>query len=432
MLNPKKLIDEKPMTLLQYTTVFICFLMNMLDGMDVMVISYTAPAIAKSWSISPQALGVVFSSGLVGMTVGTLFIAPFADRIGRKSILLLSGLIMGVCIYLTAFSTSITELLIYRFVSGLGIGSMLASTASLTAEYTPNKTRNFYVSFVLAGYPVGAVLSGMVAAKVIPTAGWEQMFRIAGYASFASVPLIYLFLSESIDFYLRTQPANALAKLNKILVKINSQPISHLPEINKKITSKLPVGELLHSDYRKATFQLWIALFMAFAAMYFLVSWIPKLASDAGLSMDLAIYAGTIFNVGAFFGIVTQGYFSTKFGLKKTLSVFLLLTGVLMASFGLFIGTNWLLLIIALLGFGIQGGFVGLYAVAARMYPTEFRTTGVGWSMGAGRLGGIIGPIFGGILIGAGLGISANFIVFAIPSIIAGWVTARLSSKEIN
>ncbi|WP_064197754.1 MULTISPECIES: MFS transporter [Emticicia] len=429
--NPKALIDKNPMTGLQYSTIFICFLMNMLDGMDVLVISYTAPAIAKAWDVSPQALGTVFSAGLFGMTIGTLFLAPFADKIGRKAIILISGIIMGVCIYLTSYATSITELLIYRFVSGLGIGSMLASTASLASEYTPNKTRDFWVSFVISGYPIGAVIAGLVAAKVIPTDGWQQMFRIAGIASMFSVPLILFFLSESIDFYLRTQPQNALEKLNKILTKMNIQPLESLPII-EKIKSKLPVDQLLKTDFKKPTLQLWAALFMAFAALYFLTSWIPKLAKDAGLSMELAIYAGTVFNIGAFFGIITQGYFSSKYGLKKTLGIILVLTGVLMASFGLFIGSDVILLILALLGFGIQGGFVGLYALSARLYPTEFRTTGVGWAMGAGRLGGIVGPMIGGLLIGAGLGIATNFLIFAIPAALSGIITSRIDSKEIS
>lgn len=429
--NPKALIDKNPMTGLQYSTIFICFLMNMLDGMDVLVISYTAPAIAKAWDISPQALGTVFSAGLFGMTIGTLFLAPFADKIGRKAIILISGIIMGVCIYLTSYATSITDLLIYRFISGLGIGSMLASTASLASEYTPNKTRDFWVSFVISGYPIGAVVAGLVAAKVIPTDGWQQMFRIAGIASMFSVPLILFFLSESIDFYLRTQPQNALEKLNKILTKMNIQPLESLPIIDK-IKSKLPVDQLLKTDFKKPTLQLWAALFMAFAALYFLTSWIPKLAKDAGLSMELAIYAGTVFNIGAFFGIITQGYFSSKYGLKKTLGVILVLTGVLMASFGLFVGSDVILLILALLGFGIQGGFVGLYALSARLYPTEFRTTGVGWAMGAGRLGGIVGPMIGGLLIGAGLGIATNFLIFAVPALLSGLITAKIDSKEIS
>ncbi len=429
--SPKNLIDQSPISNLQYATLFVCFLMNMLDGMDVLVISYTAPAIAKAWNISPAALGTVFSAGLFGMTLGTLFLAPFADKIGRKAIILISGAIMGVCIYLTSFATSITELLIYRFVSGLGIGSMLASTAALGAEYSNAKGRNFWVAFVVAGYPVGAVLSGLAAAKIIPTEGWQEMFRVAGIASMLSVPVVYLFLSESIDYYLHTQPKGALEKANRLLEKMGISSLQSLPDV-EKVNHQLPIGRLLDSEYKKPTIQLWIALFMAFAALFFLTSWIPKLASDAGLSMRLAIYAGTIFNVGAFFGIVIQGYISTRFGLKKTLGIYLVMTGLLMACFGLFISSDVLLLIFALLGFGIQGGFVGLYTLSARLYPAMFRTTGVGWAMGAGRVGGIVGPALAGVLIAAGFGLALNFLIFAVPAILSGIITSRIDSENID
>jgi MFS transporter, AAHS family, 4-hydroxybenzoate transporter len=430
-MNPKNLIDQSPLSRLQYTTIFICFLMNMLDGMDVMVISYTAPAIAKAWSISPEALGVVFSSGLIGMTVGAIFLAPLADKVGRKTMILISAILMGVTIFLTSYSLSISYLIFFRFVSGLGIGSMLASTAALTAEYTPNKTKDFWVSFVISGYPVGAVLSGLVAAKIIPLNGWQSMYQLAGIITLASLPFIIIFLSESLDFFLKSQPKNALNKANKILTKMNFANIEALPVRSADKATK-SIGALLTKEYKVPTLQLWLALFLSFATLYFLTSWIPKLATNAGLSMELAIYTGTVFNIGAFFGICVQGYFSSRFGLKKTIGVFLILTALLMATFKFYLGSKLLLLVFALLGFGIQGGFVGLYAVAARMYPTEFRTTGVGWSIGIGRLGGIIGPIIGGILIGLGLSMSANFLIFAIPTVFAGITTLYLSSKEIS
>ena len=430
-LSVKTLIDEGKLTPLQIGTILVCWFMNMLDGMDVLVISYTAPAISKAWEIGPEALGVVFSAGLLGMTLGTLLIAPYADKIGRKNMILLSAILMGFGIYLTAFAADINMLMIYRFISGIGIGCMLASTAALTAEYTPNKTRDFWVSFVVSGYPVGAVLSGLVAARVIPNDGWEQMFRYAGYASLTAIPLVILFLSESIDFYLKMQPANALLKVNKIIAKIGGNGLTELPQKPDR-QSAIPVGKLLKGKYKKPTIELWIALFMAFAALYFMTSWIPKLATEAGLSMELAIYAGTVFNVGAFFGIVTQGYFSSKYGLKKTIGVILALTAVLMASFGLFVGSDLILFVFGMLGFGIQGGFVGLYAFAARMYPSEFKTTGIGWSMGSGRMGAIFGPMLAGVFLGMGLSIGANFMIFAIPALIAGIMTWINSSEDVS
>ncbi len=424
-------IDQQPISRLQYATIVICFLMNMLDGMDVMVISYAAPTIAKSWSVTPEALGMVFSAGLFGMTFGALFLAPYADLIGRKSLILISATIMGISIYLTALSASIIPLIAFRFISGLGIGSMLASTAALAAEYTPSKTRDFWVSFVISGYPVGAVLSGLVAARIIPVSGWQAMFQMAGIVTFLSLPLIQLFLTESVGFYLKSQPLHALERANGILTRMGHPLLDSLPPKTTK-SAGLPIKSLLDAAYKRSTIQLWISLFLAFATLYFLTSWIPKLATNAGLSIELAIYAGTVFNVGAFFGITTQGYFSSLFGLKKTIGVFLILTGVLMAAFKLFIGSSVILVVFALLGFGIQGGFVGLYAVAARLYPTEFRTTGVGWSIGIGRLGGIIGPAVGGVLIGMGLSMVTNFLIYAIPTIFAGIMTMYISSKKVS
>lgn len=432
MLEHINTLDDKPISGLQYATIFVCFLMNILDGTDVLVISYCAPAIAEAWGTGPEALGIVFSTGLAGMMIGSIFLAPFADQTGRKRMIIVCALIMGGGMYLTAYCQTIYQLGLLRFISGIGIGGMLASTAALTAEYTPDKTKDFWVSFVIAGYPTGAVLSGFVAAEVVPNNGWERMFQIAGLGSLITLPLIWLFLSESIEFYLKRQPANALNKINAILAKMNQPTLSELPAAPEK-RSAIPIRQLLNSEYRLPTLQLWGALFLAFATLYFLTSWIPKLATSTGMSMSLAIYAGTVFNAGAILGVISQGYFSSRSGLKKTICIYMVLNALLLVTFRFFIGTDLLLLIVfGLIGFTLQGGFVGLYAVAARMYPTEFRTMGVGWAIGAGRLGGVIGPAVGGLLVGMGLSMAMNFMIFAIPIFLAGIVTLFLSSGKIS
>jgi len=405
--------------------------MNILDGMDVLVISYCAPAIAQSWSVSPETLGMVFSAGLAGMAIGALLLAPYADNIGRKKIILLSAFLIGISLFLTAYADNVLHLIMLRFLSGLGIGSMLASTAALTAEYTPNKSKDFWVSFVIGGYPVGAIMAGYIAAYVIPSFGWQLMFKLAGLASLITLPLIYFFLSESIEFYLKKQPKAALGKVNQILRKIQLPLLTKLPKKQPKNLG-IPVNQLLTKEFKKSTLQLWTALFFAFGCLYFLISWIPKLSSNAGLSMELAIYTGTVFNIGAFIGVITQGYISSKIGLKNTIALFLISTAVLMAVFNIFIGSDVLLFIFGLLGFAVQGGFVGLYVVAARMYPTEFRTTGIGWAIGAGRLGGVLGPALGGILVGMGLTMATNFLIFALPALLAGLFAYFISSKEIT
>ena len=425
-------VDQIKMTKVQYFSIAICFLMNILDGMDVLVVSYCAPAIAQDLSLGPKTLGVVFSAGLIGMAIGAIFLAPFADKFGRKKLILISAFIMGLSVLLTAFSENIFQLIFMRLLSGLGIGCMLATTATLTSENVLNNSKDFWVSLVISGYPVGAVLSGYIAAAVIPLYGWESMFILSGLITILTIPLTYFFLTESPQFYLKKQPKGALKKANKILVKMNFEALESLPKINLSVINKSQVSQLFTKKYKISTLQLWAALFFAFGCLYFLISWIPKLATDAGLSIELAIYAGSIFNVGAFFGIVLQGYFSSKIGLKKTISIFLLLTFLLMASFKIFIGTDILLLIYFLLGFSLQGGFVGLYAVAARLYPTEFKTTGVGWAIGMGRIGGILAPLIGGLFISLGLSLSANFFIFSIPALLASILTYFMPSRDIT
>ena len=425
-------VDQIKMTRVQYLSIAICFLMNILDGMDVLVVSYCAPAIAQDLSLGPKTLGVVFSAGLIGMAIGAIFLAPFADKFGRKKLILISAFIMGLSVLLTAFSENIFQLIFMRLLSGLGIGCMLATTATLTSENVLNNSKDFWVSLVISGYPVGAVLSGYIAAAVIPLYGWESMFILSGVITILTIPLTYFFLTESPQFYLKKQPKGALEKVNRIFVKMKFRTLDSLPKVDLSVINKSQVSQLFTKKYKISTLQLWAALFFAFGCLYFLISWIPKLATDAGLSIELAIYAGSIFNVGAFFGIVLQGYFSSKIGLKKTISIFLLLTFLLMASFKVFIGTDILLLIYFLLGFSLQGGFVGLYAVAARLYPTEFKTTGVGWAIGMGRIGGILAPLIGGLFISLGLSLSANFFIFSIPALLASILTYFMPSRDIT
>lgn len=410
---------------LRLSTILVCFLMNMLDGMDVMVISYTAPAIAKDWGIEPTELGLVFSVGLLGMAVGAMFLAAQADVIGRRRIILLSAGLMGVCVLATVYVSSVPLLVAARFVSGLGIGCMLASTATLTAEYAPARTKDFWVSFVMAGYPIGAVLSGMVAAQLIPAYGWRAMFSTAGVATLLTLPIIYFFLSESLDFLLKSQPARALEQANQLRQRMGHEPLTTLPPMPPTVT-RAAVGELFAGGRQQATVLLWTALFLSFATLYFLTMWIPKLASSAGLPMHLAIYAGTVFNLGAFFGIVTQGYLSARLGLQRVICGFLIVTTLLMVAFGLVEAPMFRLVLFGLIGFGIQGGFVGMYSLAARLYPTRIRATGVGWAVGAGRIGAVVGPMVGGLLIAAGWSLPANFMVFALPALLAGLITVLI------
>jgi AAHS family 4-hydroxybenzoate transporter-like MFS transporter len=428
----KSLIDSSRITALQVGVIAICVIMNMLDGMDVMVISYGAPSLSEEWGIAPSTLGIVFSMALVGMAVGAAFLAPWADTIGRRNIIIVCILVMGGGVLLTSVVQTLLQLAVLRFISGLGIGAMLASTVTLASEYAPERQKNLVVGIVLAGYPVGATLSGLAAAQIIPEYGWRAMFVTAGIATIITLPLAWFVCAESWDWILKKQPKNALDKLNRILGKMGHPPADSLPEKSEEAMQSPGVGTLFVHGRSDGTVKLWIAFFTGFATLYFLTTWIPNLARSTGLSIELAIYAGTVFNLGAIFGNVSQGYVSQIIGLKKAILLFYGMTAVLMAVFGYLSGDVVILITFGLIGFGVQGGLIGLWTTGALIYPTEIRNTGLGWAAGAGRTGAIVSPTIGGFLVGAGLTMAASFIVFVFPLLIASASIWLMRNPELG
>lgn len=432
MTDIKNLIDNNRMTWTQYGVIAICLIMNMLDGMDVMVISYAATRLAEEWAIPSQSLGFVFSAALLGMAVGAAFLAPLADSFGRRNIIIICIIVMGGGVLLTATSQAVWHLAILRFISGLGIGAMLASTVTLSSEYAPERHKNFVVGVVLAGYPIGATLSGLVAVQIIPQYGWRSMFLFAGAATLIALPLAIWLLVESWDWLVKKQPKDALNRLNHILRKMRHQTVDTLPAMTEEARKSPGVRMLFTHGRAGPTIKLWIAFFTGFATLYFLTTWIPNLARNTGLSVELAIYAGTVFNLGAIFGNLSQGYSSQIIGLRNAIILFYGVTAVLMGIFG-YISGNWLILItFGLIGFGVQGGLIGLWTVGARIYPTEIRNTGVGWAAGAGRTGAILSPALGGMLVSAGFSLASSFIIFAIPLLIACTSIWMLRTRELD
>ena len=419
-MNPvQAIIDQSPVRPLQTIVFLLCFLLNVIDGMDVLIISFTAPAIAAEWNIPAATLGVVFSAGLFGMMFGALLLAPFADAIGRRNLILISTALIAASTWLTAYTQGLTQLIALRVISGLGIGALLASAATMSAEYAPERWRNFIISACLAGYAIGAALTGTVAAEIIPAYGWRMMYQFAGAVTAAMLPLIWFGLPESLSFLLARQPRRALDRLNRILLRMQHAPLTELPALTAEARRGPRPTALFTPELRRRTILLWFGFFMSFVTLFFLTSWIPKLSNSAGLPIELAIYAGAVFNLGGAIGILLQGVLSQRFGLQRSIFMFFVGTAALMGCFGLFSG-SWVLPVFGLLGFLMQGGFVGLYIIAARLYPTLIRNTGVGWAIGAGRTGAIAGPIAGGLLIGAGVSMTGSFLLFAIPVLLAG------------
>lgn len=425
-------IDNGSITSQQILVVSLCFIFNMLDGFDITAMAVVASPVSVDLALTPDLLGWIFSFALAGMMVGAMALAPLADIIGRRALIILSLMIVGISVIMTSKVESLTPFMLLRFISGMGAGALLASQASLAAEYSPNKYRALSVAIVTAGYPTGAMMTSIVAGYILPEYGWRMMFLFGGVVTVSMVIVAWLMIPESLKYLIEKKPNNALEKINKILLKLNAPSISELPPSNNdsEVTISM-IGNmrmLLSPKFRRLSLMLWTSFFCAFGTLYFLMSWIPKLMENAGYDMAVGRDAFLLFNLGGVIGIYLLGILSVKWKLTNLILNLSLVSAVSMIIFALVPNQlNILFILILVIGILQQSAFTGLYGVAAKAYPTEIRSTGVGWAIGLGRSGAVVGPAVAGYLILAGYDMSANFIFFALPMIVCGLIAYKLN-----
>ena len=425
-------IDNGSITSQQILVVSLCFIFNMLDGFDITAMAVVASPVSVDLALTPDLLGWIFSFALAGMMVGAMALAPIADIIGRRALIILSLMIVGISVIMTSKVESLTPFMLLRFISGMGAGALLASQASLAAEYSPDKYRALSVAIVTAGYPTGAMMTSVVAGYILPEYGWRMMFLFGGVVTVSMVIVAWLMIPESLKYLIEKKPNNALEKINKILLKLNAPSINELPPSNndKEVTVSM-IGNmrmLLSPKFRRLSLMLWTSFFCAFGTLYFLMSWIPKLMENAGYDMAVGRDAFLLFNLGGVIGIYLLGILSVKWKLTNLILNLSLVSAVSMIIFALVPNQlNILFILILLIGILQQSAFTGLYGVAAKAYPTEIRSTGVGWAIGLGRSGAVAGPAVAGYLILAGYDMSANFIFFALPMIVCGLIAYKLN-----
>jgi MFS family permease len=279
------------------------------------------------------------------------------------------------------------------------------------------------------------MMTSVAAGFIMPDYGWRGMFWFGGVATILMSLVALALIPESLKYLFERRPDDALARVNKILAKLKKQTLQRLPDVAQQAKDQSPgllrnVASLLTSEHRSATLTLWATFFLCFSTLYFLLSWIPKLMEESGHPAEAGRQAFFLFNLAAVIGIFVLGALASRWKLSTLVSVFLFSSAVLMVAFAAAPNRLTLLLVITFLtGFLQQGGFTGLYAVAAKVYPTSIRSTGIGWAIGLGRLGAVAGPAIAGYLIASGLDMSANYYVFAVPMAIGGILAYRLHVK---
>jgi len=428
-------IDDGQVSGQQILVVGLCMFFNMLDGFDITAMAIVASSVSQELHLTADRLGLIFSFALAGMMAGAMFLAPVSDIIGRRKLIILSVTLVGVSILFTANAATLTEFILLRFASGLGAGAMLACQATLAAEYSPEKYRALSVAMTTAGYPLGAMMTSVVAGFIMPEYGWRGMFWFGGGITLAMGLIAWVFIPESLKYLFERRPTNALERVNKILQKLKKDTLAELPVVAKESGRRTKgIGgnmmSLLGREHRLATLMLWTTFFLCFGTLYFLMSWIPKLMEQSGFSVEIGRFAFFLFNLGGVIGTLVLGTLATRWRLTNLVSTFLFSSAVCMVIFASAPDRQTLLMVVIFLtGTLQQGGFTGLYAVAAKVYPTQIRSTGIGWAVGLGRSGAVVGPAVAGFLIVAGLSMSANYYVFAVPMAIGGLISYWLKVK---
>ena len=254
------------MTSKQLFAVFTCIVINTLDGFDVLVVAFAGASIASEWGLTPESLGILFSVGLLGMTLGSIFISPLADKHGRRPVTLFCLVTITIGMYLSALTQELSQLALMRFITGLGIGGMLASLNTLVAEYSPEKLRSLMVSLLQAGYPIGATVGGIVSYFLINEYGWRSLFWFGGSMSLLILPVAILKLPESADYFFNSHAKDALARGNREREKLGLAPLTELPV--GEVSSSGNLFKTILGDLRTHTLLLWTAFFMLMMTWY--------------------------------------------------------------------------------------------------------------------------------------------------------------------
>jgi len=427
-IDASQLIDERPISRFQIMTIILCALVVFVEGFDAQAIAYVAPSISADWALAKGALGPVFAAGLLGIMLGSLFIAPLADRLGRRRVMLVSTALFGVLTLVTPLAENTTSLLVLRFLTGFGLGGAMPNAISLTSEYSPARHRSFLIMLMFGGFSLGSALGGFAAAYLIPHGGWESVFIAGGVMPLFLLPLLWFRLPESLRFLAGSGKQDVAA--TRLLRRLDpAAGADDRVTVSEETAARGSVRELFRHGRAPITVLLWIIFFMSLLDLYLIVNWLPTTLTAAGTSMGQAAITGSIFQLGGLVGTIVIGLLSDRVGAGRILTVAYVLAAFCIAAIGMTHGGSvGMLIAVAGAGFGVVGGQIGANALSATFYPTAIRSTGVGWALGIGRIGSIVGPLVGGMLLALDMSAQRLFLISVVPVLIAAIAAAAVQA----
>jgi MFS transporter, AAHS family, 4-hydroxybenzoate transporter len=431
-LDVANLIDERPMGGFQIWTVILGGLVLVLDGFDGQTINYLTPSIAETTKIPVHSFGPILSASLIGLMVAALTTGPIADRWGRKWPVILSTLSFALFSLLTARANTRGEFWSLRFLTGLGLGGAMPNVVALASEYIPKRLLAVVIPILFVGMPLGGTISGFTSAAMIPVWGWRSVFVVGGIVPLIITVVLMMVLPESIQF-LAVQGKDPV-RIAKILARIGPEfadPGVVLARSRGEQLKGVPVKYLFAEGRTAGTVLLWIPYFMNLLLIYFLSGWLPALLRDEGMSVSAGVTATAFISFGGVFGCLVEGHLLKRWGAHAVLIAEYVIAGVLILSLALLsVSFPMMLAMTFSTGLTIIGAQGGLNALAARFYPVSVRSTGVGWALGVGRIGSIVGPLIGGLFLSRGWKTQDMLLFAAMIAVIA--FASILISKRIR
>jgi AAHS family 4-hydroxybenzoate transporter-like MFS transporter len=434
VIDVPRAIDAHPVGRFQIQLLIVCALVLLADGFDTQAISFVVPGLVRDFGVSRAQVGPVLSAGLFGLMLGALFISPLADRVGRRRIIITSTILFGGFTIATAYAQDLNQMLVFRALTGLGLGGAMPNAIALIAEFSPQRRRTVMVMTMFCGFSLGGVVSGALAAWLIPAYGWRAVFVVGGLFPLLFAPFLLIWLPESVRFLALAGGEDL--RVGRLLARIGPalrHPAGTRFIIAEPRPSGLPVLQLFAGGRMLATAVLWVVFFMSLLDLYFLALWIPTVVNAMGASVSLAALAGGLLQLGGITGSLVLGWLIQRFGSAPVLATSYAVATVSIAALGS-LGFSIPAVMVAIFGagFGVVGAQIGANAYAASFYPTAYRATGVGWALGIGRIGSILGPLIGGILLSQNFSTATIFLYGAIPAGIAVlcWIILGVLEKR--
>jgi AAHS family 4-hydroxybenzoate transporter-like MFS transporter len=428
-INISRYIDDRPLSVFQLRVICLCAFVVGLDGFDAQALGFVAPALAKDLHLAPGALGPVFGASLFGVMIGSLLFGAIADYLGRRWLVIAGVPVFAVGSLATSRAASVSDLVILRFVTGLGLGGVLPNAIALTGEYSPQRRRTLLIMLMFMSVSLGSAIGGSVAAKLITAYGWQIIFVIGGILPLILCPVLIAWLPESLSLLALDERSNG--RLRALLMRIDPSA-GFAADVGFTIAEETGKGFLLPQLFTNRrlvpTLLLWTMFFMNMLDIYFLNSWLPTLTHGVGLDVQAAIAVGIAFQLGGMLGTIGLGLLIQRLGFHRVLFLTYIAGFVSIVTIGL--AGAWLPILVPAVfvaGVAVIGGQIGCNAYAARIYPTYIRATGIGWALGIGRFGSILGVTAGGLMLAAQWSTPSLFQASAVPQLCSALVIMSLA-----